>query len=527
MSNLGFQAVYRVLNSRPEAVCERVFLPAESELRQLQKTGSPLMSHESRSPIGSFHIIAFSLSFENDYPNILTMLALGNIPLLQRDRPERSPLVIAGGVSMFLNPEPLADFFDLIVIGEGEELLPEFLELVCSHGTGRRWKRPALSDFAKIEGIYVPSAYATGYDENGLITSFIPETGFPQEITCRQVKALDRFAASSCIRTPDTEFSDMTLLEVSRGCPRQCRFCAVGSVYKPFRPRTLEGILEELKNVPAGYLKVGILGAAVSDYPGLPKLMQTIVASGGFASVSSLRADALSQEMVELLQQCGHKTFTLAPEAGSQRLRTAIAKNLSDDELFRAVRILARYKIPNIKLYFMIGLPTETEHDVQEIVRLVKEIKHFYFKEAKSEKWLNHIQLSVSPFVPKPCTPFQWHPFEEVAGLKQKIRLITGALKKERKVAVSYDLPKWGYVQTLLSRGDRRVGRLLIKAFERDGDWTAAFRESDINPDFYVYRHRTYEERLPWDFIRHAVSKKRLWEEYQKALGRRGEKSLR
>ncbi len=456
MSNLGFQAVYRMLNARPEAVCERFFLPPESGLQQLQKPGSSLVSHESGSPLGSFHIIAFSLSFENDYSTVLRMLALSGIPLLQQDRQERSPLVIAGGVSVFLNPEPLADFFDLFIVGEAEEMLPEFLDLVCACGTGRRWRRPALADCANIRGIYVPSAYSTGYDEDGLINSFVPKPGFPQEISCRQVKALDRFAASSCIRTPDTEFSDMTLLEVSRGCPRQCRFCAVGSVYKPFRMRKIEVLLDELRNVPAGYLKVGILGAAVSDYPGIAKLMQTIVAQGGYASVASLRADALSEEMVALLQQCGHKTFTLAPEAGSQRLRTAIAKNLTDEELFRAVRILARHKIPNIKLYFMIGLPTETERDVQEIVRLTREIKHVYFKEAQSEKWLNHIQLSISPFVPKPCTPFQWHPFDEVANLKQKLKLVTGALKKERKVMVSCDLPKWGYVQTLLSRGDRR-----------------------------------------------------------------------
>ena len=346
----------------------------------------------------------------------------------------------------------------------------------------------------------------------------MPDPGFPQEIPCRLVQHLERYPATSCFRSRNTELSDMTLLEVSRGCARQCRFCAVGSVYRPLRIRSTQSLIDELRQMPAGDFKIGILGAAVSDHPGLVPLLQYVSSSGGTASVSSLRADALTAEMISLLQQCGHKTFTIAPEAGSERLRAVIAKQLSNDAIFRAVRLLARAGVANIKLYFMIGLPTETEQDIEDIVRLSKAIKHEYVREIKSDKQLNHLQLSISPFVPKPATPFQWHPFEDVGRLKQKLRLITNALRGERKIMVSHDLPKWAYVQALLSRGDRRVGRLLMKAFESGGDWNRAFKECDVNPDFYVYRQRSFEERLPWDFITHRLTKQQLWEEYQKAL---------
>ncbi len=517
MSNLGFQTVCGMLSSMPELTCERFFLPDAKDLAELQRRGKPLCSFESETPLDAFHIIAFSLSFENDYLNILTMLSLGRVPLLQSQRDKRRPLVMAGGVTAFLNPEPLADFFDVFVVGEAEEVLPEFCNEAVKQFAATGNCRDCAA-YRAVSGIYIPSGYAVRYGEDGCVASRKPLPGFPASISCRQVSDVDRFPTASCFLSPQTEFADMGLVEVSRGCARRCRFCAVGNVYHPYRPLSPQALLPAIEELLPVQKKVGLMGAAVSDYPQLPALIQALMERGAQVSVSSLRADALTDEIVGLLQQCGHRTFTIAPEAGSERLRRSIGKNLSLAQIEAAVRVLSRCRVSGIKLYFMIGLPTETDEDIAAIAELARHVKHIYYKEAKAEKWLNHIQLSISPFVPKPWTPFQWAAFEDVAGLKRKLKNITSSLRSERKIMVSCDLPKWGYVQTLLSRGDRRVGRLLLKAFECGGDWGRAFRTSDINPDFYVYRERGKEELFPWDFIGHRVTRAQLWREYLKAL---------
>ncbi|MFC1592144.1 radical SAM protein [Thermodesulfobacteriota bacterium] len=519
MSNLGLQVLYRLLNLIPDVSCERVFLPEPREVLQLQKTGRPLVTYESGTPVGACHILAFSLSFENDYANILTMLDLAGITPLQQERPPREPLLIAGGITTFLNPEPLAAIFDLFIIGEAEGVLQECVDRALQHYGGRARTRPPLDAFADIPGVYVPSAYTVTYDSDGRIASVTARAGFPRRIARRLAPDINAAPGSSCLITPHTEFADMALAEVSRGCPRRCRFCAAGSVYRPYRVRASAGLLSEIAPLLERGTKIGLLGAAVSDHPELIGIMQAIMAAGCRVSIASLRADRLTEQIVSLLQQCGHKTFTIAPEAGSERLRTALGKNLSTNAILRAVRVLAQCRVSTIRLYFMIGLPTETRADIDAIASLTREIKHVYYQEARGEKWLNHLSLSISAFVPKPFTPFQWHSFEQVKTLKQKLKSIAGALKKERKVALHYDLPKWGYIQALLSRGDRRTTRILLAAHAAGGDWNRAFRQTDVNPDFSVYRRRPFEEILPWDIIDHGIDKQQLWEEYQEALG--------
>jgi radical SAM superfamily enzyme YgiQ (UPF0313 family) len=517
MSNLGYQAVFRLFSEHSGVRCERFFLPDAKDLSRLQRTGKPLCSLESATPLTAFHIIAFSLSFENDYPTILTMLSLGHVPLLRLQRDRRSPLVIAGGVAAFLNPEPLADFFDVFIVGEAEEVLQQFCdEALHMFAAEHTCNDPAA--YKDISGIYIPSGYLLHYSEDGFLSNREALPGFPSHIVCRHISHVDRYPTVSCFLSPRTEFGDMGLLEVSRGCARHCRFCAVGSVYRPYRPRSAETILQSIDELPDLQKKIGLMGAAVSDYPHLPALIRSLTEKGCTVSVSSLRADALTDEIVGLLQRCGHKTFTIAPEAGSDRLRRAIGKNLSTLQIEAAVRVLSRCRVSGIKLYFMIGLPTEDDTDVASIIELVRRIKHVYYKEAQAEKWLNHIQVSISPFVPKPWTPFQWAAFDDVAVLKHKQKLISSGLRAERKVQVTFDLPKWGYVQALLSRGDRRVGRLLVKAHELGGDWGKVFRTCDINPDFYICRERGRDELFPWDFLEHRVTKGQLWREYQKAL---------
>lgn len=518
MSNLGYQTLYRLLNLADDTVCERVFLPGRKSSDQHRSTAKPLRSFESNRPLHAFHIIAFCLSFENDYLNILQMLRRANIPLLQKERGSSYPLVLGGGIASFLNPEPLAEIFDMFILGEAEEVIAEFLEVYRQKRPTRRKPKLPLKMFAHIAGIYVPSAYQVSYHEDGTIKKFTPAKGFPARITRRWVKNLNKFPVFSSLSTPYTEFSNMALLEVSRGCPRRCRFCAVGHVYRPYRSRKLAVLQQTILNSINRQSKIGLLGAAVCDYPYLAALIRSIVAKGGKVSISSLRVDALTEEIVGLLKESGHKTFSIAPEAGSERLRKVINKDLTNAEIFQTVTLLARNKIASLKLYFLVGLPTEDEKDVASIVDLTKRIKHFYCKEARGEQSLHQILVSISTFVPKPLTPFQWHPFGGIRELKQRLKLVSSGLKKEKKITVTFDLPKWGYIQTLLSRGDRRVSGFLLTAFNRGGDWTQAFKELALNPDFYVYRERRFNELLPWDFIDHKLDKKTLWREYQKAL---------
>jgi radical SAM superfamily enzyme YgiQ (UPF0313 family) len=518
MSNLGFQLIYRQLNSFEDVVCERAFLPDGSIINHQEHSRKPLVSVESRQPLNSFHVIAFSVSFETDYLNILTMLKRAHLAPLRIERSPAAPLMIGGGVALFLNPEPLADIFDLFMIGEGEEMIEEFLDVLRQERAGRHWLKPDPKAFAHIAGVYVPAGYRVSYRTDGTIKSYRAEPGFPDIITRRWVADLNRFPGRSCLSTADTEFADMALVEVSRGCPRRCRFCAAGHVYRPYRIRARETLEQEIILSLHEHKKIGLLGAAVGDYPDVSRLVHLIAEQDGTAAISSLRVDTLSQELVARLRESRHMSFTIAPETGSERLRQVIAKDLTNDEIFAAVALLARYKITLLKLYFLIGLPSERAEDIDAIIDLTRRIRHAYYKEVRAEKWLKQITVSVSLFIPKPGTPFQWHPFADIRDLKRKLKIIDAGLKKERKILVTHEIPKWAYVQTLLSRGDRRTGAFLMKTMETGGDWVRAMREVPLNPDFYVYRLRSRTEIFPWDIIDHGVPKDSLWDEFQQAL---------
>jgi radical SAM family uncharacterized protein len=517
MSNLGYQTLYRLFNSSEDISCERVFLPDHKTLKS-QNNKSKILSLETERPLTSFNVIAFSLTFENDYLNILSILKLANIPFLQKERNQSHPLLMAGGITTFLNPEPIADFFDLFFIGEAEENIEPLLEIIRKEHKKRKWGKPDLDKFTKIDNVYIPSGYKVSYKSNGQINNFQAKPGYPDTIKYSAAKNLNLLPSSSAISTPNTEFSNMALLEVSRGCPRHCRFCAAGNVYQPYRLRDKKTIKNEIRELLNNTGKIGLLGSAVSDHPDLIEIIEFISKNNGLVSLSSLRADKICDHTVSLLKKSGHRTFTIAPEAGSQRLRDKIRKDLSLEEILNAARVLSRHKIQNIKLYFLIGLPTEESSDIDAIIDLTKQIKHAYFNEAKNEKGLNQITLSINPFIPKPFTPFQWSSYEEIKILKQKLKKISSSLKKERKIKVNFDLPKWGYIQTLLSRGDRKVSRIILEAFNNNSNWTKALKETDLNPDFYVYRERDYNEILPWEFIMGKEKKEKLWAEYNKAV---------
>lgn len=521
MSNLGFQAVYQQLNAEDDVVCERAFLPDPEDLLDYRRTPTPLLSLESQKPLSDFDLLAFSVSFENDFLNILTLLDLARIPLERRLRGAKDPLVMAGGVAVFLNPEPLNDFFDLFVLGEAEEVIREFLE-AYRHSSKNR--EDLLKRLARIEGIYVPAFYHVTYDGEGKIRAIEPEAGLPRTIKRRWVSKIDQFPTQSNLFTPDTEFKDMALVEVNRGCPRGCRFCAACYVYYPFRNRSLP-MLESL--IGKALLKgdrIGLAGTAISDYPHLISLCENILSLKGEISLASLRVDSITPSLIECLRRGGVQSAAIAPEAGTERLRRILKKGYQEEEILKAVRILVGNGLSQIKSYFLIGLPSETDEEVKAILSLSKKIEHQIVSDRGGQRRRWKLILSVNSFVPKPATPFQWVPFEKVNELKRKLKILRNGVRKEKNIAFIHDLPKWAYIQALMSMGDRRVGQILMGAHRHQGNWEQSLRETSLNPDFFVYRRKDLDEVFPWDFIDHGIPKEKLKEEYLTAMKEAGVK---
>lgn len=524
MSNLGFQTLYQILNADDDVVCERVFLPEPEDLQEYRNTQTPLFSLESQKPLSSFDILAFSISFENDFLNILTLLDLAHIPSESRLRDEKHPWVIAGGVAVFLNPEPISEFFDLFILGEAEEVIGEFLE-VCRQtlsDKGKRRKDDFLRNLGGVEGVYVPKFYRVTYAENGKIEAMDPESGFPRQVKRRWVPKLDQFPTQSTLFTPDTEFKEMALVEMNRGCPRGCRFCAACFVYHPFRNRSLSLLELISKEALLKEHRIGLTGAAVSDHPQLLPLCQSILSQQGGISLSSLRVDAVTPSLIQCLRKSEEHTVAIAPEAGSERLRRMLKKGYTEEEILKTIHTLVENGLSQIKCYFLIGLPSEIDEDVEEILFLAKRIRHQILSDQKNQKKRWRLVLSVNPFIPKPATPFQWVPLEEAGELKKKLKMIQRGVQGERGMEMIYDLPKWAYIQALFSKGDRRVGKILMAAHRYQGNWSQALRETNINSDFYVYRKRDLDEIFPWDFIDHGISKEQLKEEYLKAMEEAG-----
>ncbi len=524
MSNLGFQTLYRMLNAQDDVVCERAFLPDPEDLRVYRSTQTPLFSLESQKPLSSFDILAFSISFENDFLNVLTLLDLARLPLESHLRGGRDPWVIGGGVAVFLNPEPLSEFFDLFILGEAEEVIGEFLD-VCRQTVSDKEKGEKdhwLADLSKVEGVYVPKFYRVTYSENGKIAAMDPESGFPRKVKRRWVSNLDQFPTRSALFTPDTEFNKMALVEVNRGCPRGCRFCAACFVYHPFRNRSLSLLESISKESLLEEHRIGLTGTAVSDHPQLLLLCQSILSHRGEISLSSLRVDAVTSPLIQCLKEGEERTVAIAPEAGSERLRRMLKKGYKEEDILTSVDALVENGISQIKCYFLIGLPTETDEDAKEILRLAKRIRHRILSGQKDRRKRWRLVLSVNPFIPKPATPFQWAPLEEVGVLKKRLKMIQRGIRGDGGMEMIHDLPKWAYVQALLARGDRRVGRILTASLRTQGNWGQAFRETAINPDFYVYRKRDLDEVFPWDFIDHGIPKERLKEEYFTAMKEAG-----
>jgi radical SAM superfamily enzyme YgiQ (UPF0313 family) len=512
MSNLGFQAVYALLNSQPDILCERAFLPDPEDLREYGKSRTPLLSLESQRPLADFAVIAFSVSFESDYLHIPLIFSLADIPPFAKERNDSHPLILAGGAALFLNPEPVAEFMELVCVGEAEALLPPLLALLREEGLERK---NLLERAAGLPGIYAPAFYQVSY--NGpRIEAIHNLPGAPPRVTRVWTDELDRHVTVSAIFTPDTEFSDMYLIELSRGCPRGCRFCAAGFIYRPYRQRSLATLKAEVVRGLAEHRKVGLVGAAVSDYRGIGELCRYILEQGGKVSVSSLRIDGLDDDLINVLKASGHKTVALAPEGGSQRLRDLVKKEINEEQILFACDRLIENDILNLKLYFIIGLPSETMTDLEEMVTLVMEIRERVIAAARAKGRLGEITLSVNPFVPKPFTPFQWCGMEDVKSLEMKIKYLQQAVGRLANLRMISESPRDAYLQALLSRGDRRLAGLLVRAAEL-GNWRKGAKEIGLDTDQFVYRDIPLDETLPWDVI-DSDNRELLLREYRKAF---------
>jgi radical SAM superfamily enzyme YgiQ (UPF0313 family) len=520
MSNLGFQTIYALLNRDRNFICERAFLPDPGDEPMFAPGSTPLFSLESQKPLAEFDIVAFSVSFENDYPNILKILSLAGIPLLSEERHERQPLIVGGGISLTLNPEPVCDFFDLFLLGESEESLPEFLnryEILIRSGLSRKESLFRLQ--RDLDGTYVPAFYNVSYHEDQRIRSrSAVDAALPLRLKKRWVADLNAFLTEQVIAAVDTELGSMHLTEVSRGCQRGCRFCAAGFVYRPARFRTERVLQTSILRGLEVQKKIGLVGTAVSDHPDLKQICRSILGRAGEVAIGSLRLDRLDGELLSLLKEGGIETVSLAPEAGSQRLRDVIRKGFGEQQIFDAVTTLVDYGILNIRLYFMVGLPTETDADIDALIQLAGDLKKQVLQKTAGKKPFRRLTLSVNQFIPKAVTPFQWCPLASVQSVQKKIRRIEKAFRRDPTMNVIHDIPKWNYIQALLSLGDRRVGKILLSVHQGGGNWSRVLKAATPHPDFYVYRQKDPSEVLPWDFIDHGVSRTFLLKEYHRAL---------
>ena len=515
MSNLGFQTIYRHLNALPDVVCERVFLPDAADIAELARTRSAPFSLESQRPLTDFHMIGFSVTYEGDYINVLRILDLAGIPLRAAERRPHDPLVLMGGVCAFSNPEPIAPFMDFVVVGEGEELVGE---LIAAYRERYRDRASFLDLLVGLEGVYVPERYDVRYAEDGTLAGVSAQSGAPAIVTKRRLKDVNAFRTIAAVKTPNAEYGHMALLEVGKGCGRGCRFCLEGQVYRPVRHRSVAALGETIKDLAAqGEKRIGLVGACVSDYPWIGDLLKLVEANGMELSISSLRADSLTDDLAASLARGGHRTLTIAPEAGTERLRRAIRKAITDEQILAACDLVRKHGIPNLKTYFMIGQPTETDEDVEAIPELAaRMLERLRVLDAQGRPF-GRLTLSISSFVPKPWTPFQWAPFAGAAALTSKLETIKRGVRSLSNVRVLHENPREAALQALLARGDRRVADFVERAARLGGEWRRALREWDGDLDFHTTRRRALDERLPWDHFEVGVKKAGLVREWDKA----------
>ena len=517
MSNLGFQTVYKLFNEEHDIVCERFFLPPKSELAEQLAAAAPLLTLESQTAVRDFDVVAFSVSFEWDYTNVLTLLRLAGIPLRAEQRTHHDPLVLIGGAVTFVNPEPLALFADVIAAGEGEALIPPLLKAFKAASDRDDLLRRLVAE----RGYYVPAFYDVKYAGNGSIASFMPRagTGAPAVVKKAALKTTDAVdPPATTIFTPETELGSRFLVEVVRGCANLCRFCWAGYNYLPVRAFPKDRILELAKRAQPYSNRAGLVSIALCDHPEIESILTELVEMGYAISPASLRLDDLTPTILNLLRRSGERTITIAPETGSDRLRRVINKTITNEEILNAADMIFAAGFENLKLYYMIGLPTETDEDLTAIRDLTLQLRDIMLTHARPRGHVGRIVGSVNPLVPKPGTAYQWMPMTDDRTIDRTIRRMRGLMAGIDNVFVNIKSERHSFYQALLSLGDRRVAPA-IEAAERNGaNWRAAVAESGVDADFFVFRDRSADSMLPWDIIDGGMKDAFFRSEFDKGL---------
>lgn len=513
MSNLGMQIIYREVNGREDWLCERAFLPDKELMKVFEKTKEPLISLENRRPLSDFEILGLSVSFEMDYFNVPTILEMGRIPVLAKERGDDDTLVVMGGPVAFFNAEPLSPFVDVVMVGEGEHFIHQFLD-AYHEGKAQNLSRHDLLRYlaCEVPGLYVPSLYRHEYDDDGHLARIVPEEGIPAKVE-RQWHELDQ-PAETVIATPNTEFGAMYLIEIARGCGRHCRFCMAGYCYRRPRVRPLSYIKEAVLRGKKLGKKIGLMGAAISDYPEIDELVTFIRDQGLAFSCASLRADSITPAIVKGLAESGQKTITLAPEAGSKHMRDIINKGITEEHLLHSIDLATAAGIRHVRMYIMVGLPMETDEDIEGIVRMTRRVQQHMTSIGNTSR----ITLSINPFIPKPFTPFQWMAMTEKKVVEKRLNFLKKALK-DKQIELLIEPLRSAYIQGVLSRGDRRVGDLLVKAHEYGGvkGWKRAAKELHFDIKGFLYDQRPTDAVMPWDTIDTGLVPTYLTDELKKA----------
>lgn len=536
MSNLGIKILYEVLNAQENVCAERVFAPWLDMEKILREKNLPLCSLESQTPLKNFDFVGFNLQYELCYSNLLMMLDLANISIWQNERKDDEPFIIAGGPCAY-NPEPIADFIDFFVIGEGEEVLLEVVDAFLQWKQEKKSRQEFLKRVSQIKGIYVPSLYKSKYDGKNFLGYEMLDENAPKKILKRVVKDLNQAFA---MENPIVPFMDVVhnriMLELFRGCSRGCRFCQASMIYRPVREREPQKLRELAKKMLAstGYEEISLTSLSSADYSCLKSLVDSFFEDfkNDYVSFSlpSLRLDSFSIDLAEKLQQVRKNGLTLAPEAGTQRLRDVINKNVTEENLRQAVEAAYRAGWTSIKLYFMIGLPTETDDDVRGIANLAKKCVALYYEIFHKKNHRLKITVSVSNFVPKPVTPFQFFPQNTLEEFERKQKILKEELKDCRSIQFKYHDAKTSFLEGVFARGDRRLAKIIFDAWQMGAKfdgwseyfsfeiWQKSFEKNQIDPTMFNQKNYAFEENFPWEIVSSGVNKKFLVHEYQKAL---------